>query len=112
MLKMLISMNREKIFFDKKYRLDGIEGTICKLFENAGFHRLDDETDSLIYEGNNSSRDFGKFGKIVNTLKRQPWFMENVAEWRLYDSDDSDNPYDYNEEDLLQHYRKKNAVGV
>lgn len=38
--------------------------------------------------------------------------MDNVAVWRLYDSDDSDSPEDFNEEDLLTHYRKKQAMRV
>jgi hypothetical protein len=53
---------------------------------------------------------FSLFGKIVNTLKKQTWFMDNVAVWRLYDSDDSDSPEDFNEEDLLTHYREKQAM--
>ena len=48
---------------------------------------------------------FGRFGRIVNKLKKQGRFMDNVSVWRLYDSDDSDNPMDFSEEDLLAHYR-------
>lgn len=36
--------------------------------------------------------------------------MDNVSVWRLYDSDDSDSPEDINEEDLLTHYREKQAM--
>ena len=55
-------------------------------------------------------RDFSLFGQIVNTLKRQAWFMDNVSVWRLCDSDDSDSPDDFNEEDLLIHYQEKTAM--
>ena len=66
-----------------------------------------DASGALVYRDCGRDRDFSLFGKVVNTLKRQPWFMENVAAWRLYDSDDSDHPDDFNEEDLLRHYRRK-----
>ena len=38
--------------------------------------------------------------------------MDNVAVWLLCDSDDSDSPDDFNEEDLLHHYRQKQAMGA
>lgn len=43
----------------------------------------------------------------MNTLKKQSWFMENVTEWRLYDSDESDDPEEFNEEDLLSRYQRR-----
>lgn len=57
-------------------------------------------------------RDFGRFGSIVNALKKQEWFMGNVATWILYDSDDSDSPDDFAEEDLIAHYARKRAAGA
>ena len=36
--------------------------------------------------------------------------MDNVFVWRLCDSDDSDSPNNFNEEDLLTHYREKPAM--
>lgn len=38
--------------------------------------------------------------------------MDNVTVWLLCDSDDSDRPDDFNEEDLLNHYRQKQAMGA
>lgn len=49
---------------------------------------------------------------IGNALKKQEWFMKNVATWILYDSDDSDSPDDFSAEDLTAHYARKNAAGV
>ena len=34
------------------------------------------------------------------------WFMDNANTWLYCNSDDSDNPKDFNEEDLLIHYGK------
>lgn len=112
MLKMVIRMNNDKINIEKKYRLDGIYKTIDNIFFKMGFPRMEDASGSLIYYDNGHVKDYGRFGKIVNTLKRQAWFMDNVAVWLLYDSEDTDNPDDFNEEDLLNHYRQKQAMGV
>lgn len=107
MLKMLIQMDDNKITAEQKYPLDGIYTTIDRVFLAAGLPRVEDASGALVYRDCGRDRDFSLFGKIVNILKRQPWFMENVAAWRLYDSDDSDHPDDFNEEDLLRHYRRK-----
>lgn len=112
MLKMVIRMDIDKIEVEKKYHLDGIYNTIDTTFSKMGFPRVEDGSDSLVYYDNGQARDYGRFGKIVNTLKKQAWFMDNVAAWLLYDSDDSDSPDDFNKEDLLNHYRQKQAVGA
>jgi hypothetical protein len=110
MLKMIIRMNEDKINIEKKYRLDGIYQTINSSFAKMGLPRMEDASGSLVYRDNGHAKDYGRFGKIVNTLKKQPWFMENVIVWLLCDSDDSDNPDDFIEEDLLDHYRQKQVL--
>lgn len=75
-----------------------------------GFPRMGDTADSLVYQDNGHSKDYGRFGKIVNTLKKQAWFMDNVAVWILYDSEYSDSTDDFNEEDLLNHYRQRQGM--
>ena len=112
MLKMRIRMDDDKIMTEKKYYLDGIYSTINNTFLTMGLLRIEDGSGALVYRDCGRTRDFSLFGKIVNTLKKQAWFMDNVAVWRLYDSDDSDSPEDFNEEDLLTHYRKKQAMRV
>lgn len=107
MLKMIISMNKVKINAEKKYNLDSIQNTIDKLFLNLGLSLMEHSSRQWVYRDNGDDRDYGRFGRIVNTLKRQEWFMDNVEMWRFYDSDDSDAPDDFNEEDLLNHYRKQ-----
>ena len=110
MLKMMIRMNDDKIIKEKKYHLDGIYSTINNTFLTMGFPRVEDGSDALVYRDCGRARDFSLFGKIVNTLKKQTWFMDNVAVWRLYDSDDSDSPEDFNEEDLLKKKKKKQVM--
>ncbi|HIY00462.1 MAG TPA: hypothetical protein IAA26_01215 [Candidatus Blautia faecipullorum] len=112
MLKMIIRMNDEKITAEKKYHLDSIYHTLNHTFQTVGLPRMEDSSGALVYRDCGRSKDFGLFGKVVNTLKRQNWFMDNVAVWRLCDSDDSDSPDDFNEEDLLTHYRTKPVIRI
>ena len=100
----------DKITTEKKYHLDGIYSAINNTFLTVGLPRIEDGSGALVYRDCGRAKDFSLFGKIVNTLKKQTWFMDNVAVWRLYDSDDSDSPEDFNEEDLLTHYREKQAM--
>ena len=109
MLKMVIRMNDDKITAENKYRLDGIYNTINHTFQTVGLPRMEDGSGALVFRDCGRARDFSLFGRIVNTLKRQTWFMDNVSVWRLCDSDDSDSPDDFNEEDLLTHYQGKNS---
>ena len=106
MLKMVIRMNDDKITAENKYRLDGIYNTINHTFQTVGLPRMEDGSGALVFRDCGRARDFSLFGRIVNTLKRQTWFMDNVSVWRLCDSDDSDSPDDFNEEDLLTHYQE------
>lgn len=103
-------MDDDKITTEKKYHLDGIYSAINNTFLTVGLPRIEDGSGALVYRDCGRAKDFSLFGKIVNTLKKQTWFMDNVAVWRLYDSDDSDSPEDFNEEDLLTHYREKQAM--
>ncbi|RZT01195.1 hypothetical protein [Cuneatibacter caecimuris] len=110
MLKMIIRMDDNKINAEKIYHLDCIYHTIDQAFHSAGLPRMEDRSGALVYRDCGRAVDFGLFGKIVNALKRQAWFMDNVAVWQLCDSDDSDSPEDFNEEDLLAHYRYKQSM--
>ena len=107
MLKMVIRIDENKVLTEKKYRLDGIYSTINCAFMRRGFKRQASEKDALVYCSNGKASDFASFGIIVNTLKRETWFLENITEWSLYESEDSDNPDDFSVEDLLARYRKK-----
>ena len=110
MLKMVIRMNDDKITAENKYRLDGIYNTINHTFQTVGLPRMEDGSGALVFRDCGRARYFSLFGRIVNTLKRQTWFMDNVSVWRLCDSDDSGSPDDFNEEDLLTHYQEKTAM--
>ena len=76
MLKMVIRMNDDKITAENKYRLDGIYNTINHTFQTVGLPRMEDGSGALVFRDCGRARDFSLFGRIVNTLKRQTWFME------------------------------------
>ena len=83
MLKMVIRMNDDKITAENKYRLDGIYNTINHTFQTVGLPRMEDGSGALVFRDCGRARDFSLFGRIVNTLKRQTWFMDNVSVWRM-----------------------------
>ena len=91
MLMMKIEMNADKIQAEQRYTMSAINRTIESAFAQMQLRKVEDASGAL--------------------LKKQPWFMENVSVWRLYDSEDSDNLNDCSEEDLLLHYRRKQQVG-
>ena len=111
MLMMKIEMNTDKIQAEQRYTLSAINRTIESAFARMQLRKVEDVSGALMYRDSGNARDYGRFGKVVNTLKKQPWFMDNVSVWRLYDSEYSDNLSDCNEEDLLLHYRHKQQVG-
>ena len=111
MLMMKIEMNADKIQAEKRYTLSSINRTIESAFSQMQLRKVEDASGALLYRDTGSARGYGRFGKVVNTLKKQSWFMDNVSVWRLYDSDDSDNLNDCSEEDLLLHYQRKQKIG-
>ena len=112
MMKMVIRMNDDKINIEKRYPLESIYSTIDKLFMKKGLTKLPESNRTLVYCGADRPVDFAYFGVIVNFLKKQPWFMDNVSVWLLCSNDDSEDPNDFDEEDLLKHYREKQMAGV
>ncbi len=103
MIKMIIKMNEEKISASNEYTIERVYQALDRIFFNKGMDRTDTEC-GIEYVGHNRPTDFAFFGKIMLGLKDQPWFMDNVKTWLYCNSDDSDNPMDFNEEDLLIHY--------
>ena len=110
MLKMIIRMDEKKIHVEKKYCLEEMYGLLDHAFDEMGLPKIPDETGNLVYTDRGRSEDYANFGVLVNALKKQSWFMDNVTVWMLLDSDDSDDPDDFYEEDLLLHYRSKEKM--
>ena len=103
MIKMIIKMDEEKICTSDQYTIEQVYQALDRIFSDKGMDRTDTDR-GIEYVGHDRSTDFAYFGKIMLGLKDQPWFMDNAHMWLYCNSDDSDNPMDFNEEDLLIHY--------
>ena len=104
MIKMIIQMDKDIIHNSSLYSDEKITNTLDHIFSETGMEKK--ETDNgTEYCGRGVPSDFARFGKIMLGLKKQSWFMDNVTVWLLCNSDDSDNPEEFDEENLLEHYR-------
>lgn len=110
MMKMIIRMNDYKITKDNQYSLQDIYNTLNHMFLTVGLPRIESEANTLTYVDSGRVEDFSLFGQIVNVLKKQSWFMDNVSAWLLYERDDDDTSNSFTEEDLLEHYRQKQLL--
>ncbi len=108
MIKMVIEMDEDKILADKKLTLEQIYTALDRIFSKRGMEKKITER-GIEYLGHENSTDFAYFGKIMLGLKEQAWFVNNAKTWLFCNSDESDNPNDFNEEDLLVHYGIKVA---
>jgi virulence-associated protein VapD len=108
MMKMIIRMNDYKIAKDNQYSLQDIYNTLNHMFLTVGLSRIESEANALTYVDNSRAEDFSLFGQIVNVLKKQSWFMDNVSAWLFYEKDDDDTSDTFTEEDLLEHYTVNN----
>ncbi len=106
MIKMIIQMNDQKIIEKGDYSLKQVYETLDRIFLQKGIEKKETAIGIIEYLGRGRSSDFANFGKIMLGLKDQEWFMNNVKEWIYCNSDDSENPDIFDEEDLLVHYGK------
>lgn len=93
MMKMLISLDEEKILNEGKYSIEKINQYLKNLFEKRGM-----EKDS---EGWFTNGNFTTCGSLIIKLSQTEWFMENLIEWVWYDTEDDST------EDLKAHYSKE-----
>ncbi len=106
MIKMIIKMDKDKIESSGIYSVDKVYEKIDGIFKKRGLNRVEVD-DDIEYCGTGRSTDFGNFTLILNGLRKQPWFMDNAIRWILCNSDDSDDPNDFSEEDLLEYFGRK-----
>lgn len=93
MMKMLISLDEEKILSEGKYDINKIDQYLKNLFEK---HGMEKGSDGWYCNGS-----FTACGSIIIKLSQADWFMDNVREWLWYDSNDEST------EDLKAHYQKR-----
>ena len=54
--------------------------------------------------GTGADVDYPNLGIILNGLKKQEWFITNLSVWLLCTNEDSDDPSDFEEEDLVEYF--------
>ena len=77
MLMMKIEMNADKIQAEQRYTMSAINRTIESAFAQMQLRKVEDASGALLYRDSGNARDYGRFGKVVNTLKssRGLWRM-------------------------------------
>lgn len=74
MLMMKIEMNADKIQTEQRYTVSAINRTIESAFAQMQLHKIEDASGALLYRDSDNARDYGRFGRVVNTLKKQPCY--------------------------------------
>lgn len=96
MMKMLITLDEDKIVSEGKYDINKIQNYLVKSFAKRGMTK---DKDNWYINGN-----FTTCGSLIITLSQKEWFMDNLIEWLWYDSSDSSI------EDLKKHYSKEKII--
>lgn len=110
MIKMVIKMDENKIE-NSEYTMDRVYAGLERIFSQFGYVGFNNNG-KLEYLGNSDPGDFGKFCRIYNGLRKQPWFISNAETWLLYNSDDVDDPNDFSIEDLLHYDGSRVRIGA
>lgn len=108
MYKMIICLNEEKIIKESELKLETIYEKLDTIFGKRGF-TLSMDNDRRVYSGTGADTDYPNLGIILNGLKKQDWFISNLSVWLLCTNEDSDDPGDFEEEDLVEYFGIKAA---
>ena len=81
MMKMLITLDEDKISEEGKYDLVKIHAYLENAFSKRGMSK---DKDGWYKDGN-----FTTCGSLIIKLSQTDWFMNNVREWLWYDTSDS-----------------------
>lgn len=87
MMKMLIKLDYNRIQEKGEYAPSEIERVIDQGMTESGIYK---DADGYYVNG-----DFESFGTIILWLSKEDWFMDNVLEWRWYDSNSVENVLDF-----------------
>ena len=96
MMKMLITLDEDKIQKEGKYNLKKINSYLETAFSKRGMTK---DANGWYKDGN-----FTTCGSLIIKLSQTDWFMNNVLEWLWYDTSDSST------DDLKAFYSKEKAV--
>jgi len=103
-------MDEDKIRAEGKYTVESIYRTIKRGFDKYKLREEQGADGTRIFYGSGDPRDYGVFGLLITTLREESWFMDYVAKWLWYNSDDGRNEDDFAIEDVLYHYTRKRSA--
>ncbi len=87
-----------------------IEARLDKGFLKYGLDKEVYKDGTICYKSTNSKKDYAVFGMLIYSLHNKSWFIPYVEKWLWYNSDNNEDVNDYNIEDLLYHYTKRESI--
>ncbi len=103
MYKMIISLDADKLNRDGQYNPMDMETKLDGIFTKKGFSVAVNGSERE-YTGTGKETDFSYMGIILNGLRKQSWFTSNVDKWLFCNNEESDDPNDFVEEDLVEYF--------
>ncbi|MDR1357785.1 MAG: hypothetical protein LBJ48_00285 [Coriobacteriales bacterium] len=104
MIKMQIVMDDDKIAREGKYNLGKLHTSLDDfMVAKLGFSK----GDGGFYVGRGAGSDYSRFGVAMTTLGKKQWFMDNVATWLYFNSDDANDPEDFEVEDFKEFCQRR-----
>ena len=110
MLKLEIRFDEEKIVTDGRYNMDSLYKTLINLFNKYDIIYQIEADGTYVFLGTGKPSDYGYFGQLITTLKKQSWFLPNVSKWIWYNSDDGVGENDFAIEDVRLHYTNRKST--
>lgn len=90
MMKMLISLDEERVLRDRKYSLADMWRVIDQKFEKYHCQKEKTADGSFVYAGNLKYDYYTCMGLAYLSLKKQSWFTKYCKEWKLYSNEDDE----------------------
>ena len=109
MIKMQIVMDDNKIAREGKYNSKKLYASLdAFMVAKLGFQK----GDGGFYYGKGTRNDYSHFGIAMTTLGKKQWFMDNVDTWLYFNSDDSNDPNDFEIEDFKEFCQRRYQVTI
>lgn len=97
-------MDEDKIIREGKYDLDDVRKAIDEQYINRGLRKTGDG-----FYQQTTKDDFCELMSATFRLIKQDWFRKYVTECKWYNSDDKNNPEDYDIEDFIEYSIKEDG---
>lgn len=110
MIKVEIELDEQKIIDDNKYVPESILECMDDTFVQNGQQILEADGFRRVYrDGGNIEKDFAILGGIVVDFADEDWFLPYATKILWYENEDDNDENDFNVEDWLEGFKKKQA---